>query len=421
MNIVNSFLKRAVFLMIFLSLFSTIAIYFFQQYNFSTSLAEEIKINVDKKIHKYEQKLKLIPIDIIEKDSKFFIKQLGFIQIELYDENKNQFYGFISPEKKFEKKLELINAHDELSRHNFPTSKKMSYNFFEVPPNNYFIQIFYPVYKSNTLLGYIEGILYIEPSVIKKFKSSVIVINTAVILTILLFSILTFPLIYFAYKKLNEHRLALLSSNIMMINTLGNAIALRDSDTDEHNYRVTLYAIKLAQKLALNKKDIQKLIKGAFLHDIGKIGISDNILLKNNKLSEDEFSIMKKHVLIGASLVKESSWLEDSTDIILNHHERFDGSGYPHKIKGLDIPKIARLFTIVDVFDALTSKRPYKEAFSYEDSINIIKNECNTHFDSDLVDTFIQISKELYDSTSSKPKEQLKKELDVLIKHYFFD
>lgn len=297
----------------------------------------------------------------------------------------------------------------------------MSYNFFEVPPNNYFIQIFYPVYKSNTLLGYIEGILYIEPSVIKKFKSSVIVINTAVILTILLFSILTFPLIYFAYKKLNEHRLALLSSNIMMINTLGNAIALRDSDTDEHNYRVTLYAIKLAQKLALNKKDIQKLIKGAFLHDIGKIGISDNILLKNNKLSEDEFSIMKKHVLIGASLVKESSWLEDSTDIILNHHERFDGSGYPHKIKGLDIPKIARLFTIVDVFDALTSKRPYKEAFSYEDSINIIKNECNTHFDSDLVDTFIQISKELYDSTSSKPKEQLKKELDVLIKHYFFD
>ncbi len=421
MNIVNSILKRAIFLMIFFSLFSTIAIYFFQQYNFSTSLAEEIKINVDKKIHKYEQKLKLIPIDIIEKDSKFFIKQLGFIQIELYDENKNQFYGFISPEKKFEKKLELINAHDELSRHNFPTSKKMSYNFFEVPPNNYFIQIFYPVYKSNTLLGYIEGILYIEPSVIKKFKSSVIVINTAVILTILLFSILTFPLIYFAYKKLNEHRLALLSSNIMMINTLGNAIALRDSDTDEHNYRVTLYAIKLAQKLALNKKDIQKLIKGAFLHDIGKIGISDNILLKNNKLSEDEFSIMKKHVLIGASLVKESSWLEDSTDIILNHHERFDGSGYPHKIKGLDIPKIARLFTIVDVFDALTSKRPYKEAFSYEDSINIIKNECNTHFDSDLVDTFIQISKELYDSTSSKPKEQLKKELDVLIKHYFFD
>lgn len=421
MNIVNSFFKRAIFLMIFLSLFSTIAIYFFQQYNFSTSLAEEIKINVDKKVLNYEQKLKLMPIEIIEEDSKSFMKELGFIQIELYDENQNQFYGFISHEKKFEKKLELISTHDALARHNFPTSKKMSYNFFEVPPNNYFIQIFYPVYKSDTLLGYIEGISYVEPSVIKRFKSGVIAINTAVVLTILLFSILIFPLIYFAYKKLNKHRLALLSSNVMMINTLGNAIALRDSDTNKHNYRVTLYAIRLAQKIALNKEDMQKLIKGAFLHDIGKIGISDNILLKNDKLSKDEFNTMKEHVLIGVALVEESSWLEDSTDIILNHHERFDGSGYPHKIKGLNIPKIARLFSIVDVFDALTSKRPYKEAFSYEDSINIIKNERGSHFDSELVDLFIQISKELYDSTSLKPKEQLKKELDELIKQYFFN
>ncbi|MCF6330258.1 MAG: HD domain-containing protein [Sulfurimonas sp.] len=407
--------------MIFLSLISTITIYFFQQYFFTISLANEIKINVDKKVHKYEQKLRLLPQDVIEKDVKSFMKDLDFIQVELYDENENQFYILMSSNKKFENKLELINSHDELSLHNFPTSNKMSYNFFEAPQNNYFIQIFYPIYKSNELLGYIEGILYIDPIVIQRFKRAIVAINITVVLSILLFSLLIFPLIYFAYKKLNNLRSVLLSSNIMMINTLGNTIALRDSDTNEHNYRVTLYAIKLAQKIELDKKDMQKLIKGAFLHDIGKIGISDNILLKKDKLNKDEINTMKKHVLKGVALVKENSWLKDSIDVILNHHEKFDGSGYPCKVKGLNIPKIARIFSIIDVFDALTSKRPYKEAFSYEESITIIKNKRGSHFDPDLVNIFLQISKELYDTTNSRSKKQLKEELDELIEKYFFD
>ena len=421
LNIVNSFFKRAIFSMIFLSLSSTVAIYFFQQYNFSTSLADKIKINVDKRVDKYKQNMRFLPKEIIEGDVKSFIRELGFIRVEIYDENKVEFYSFTSPSKRDEKQLKLISNNDAFTLHNFPTSTKMSYNFFEVQPNEYFLQIFYPVYKANKLLGYIKGISYVEPLVVQRFKRGVIAINTTVVLTILLFSLLIFPLIYFAYKELNNHRLVLLSSNVTMINTLGNAIALRDSDTNEHNYRVTLYAIKLAQETTLDKEDIQKLIKGAFLHDVGKIGISDNILLKNGNLNEEEFNIMSGHVLKGVALVKENSWLKDSTDVILHHHERFDGSGYPNKVKGLNIPKIARLFTIVDVFDALTSRRPYKEPFSYEDSITIIKNGRATHFDPNLVDSFIKISKELYDSTNLKPKEQLKKELDELIKKYFFD
>ncbi len=115
-------------------------------------------------------------------------------------------------------------------------------------------------------------------------------------MAILLFALIIFPLIYIAYKQLSKNRVELLKSNLQILNALGNAVALRDSDTNEHNYRVTIYAVNLAQKLALDKNEIKKLIKGAFLHDVGKIGISDNILLKKNKLSLEEFEIMKGHV-----------------------------------------------------------------------------------------------------------------------------
>jgi len=421
LNIVNSFFKRAVFLMISLSISSAVLIYFFQQHLFYTSLADEIKATLEKKISKYQYNVNLIPKKLIENDAQSFIDKLGFIRIEIYDANQSEIYHFVSKNIKDKQELQQIYLHDAFALHNFPKTNKMTYNFFEIKPGHQFLQVFYPIYKSNELLGYIEGIYHVGSTLIEKFQRDVIAIIITVLLTIVLFSLLIFPLIYFAYKKLNSHRLDLLSSNIIMINTLGNAIAQRDSDTGEHNYRVTLYAIKLAEKISLDKENIQKLIKGAFLHDIGKIGISDNILLKKDKLTQDEYSEMKKHVLIGVELVKDCSWLEDSIDVILNHHEKFDGSGYPYKVKGLNIPKIARIFTIVDVFDALTSKRPYKKAFSYEDSINFIKNGRGTHFDSNLVDIFIQISKELYNSTNSKSKEQLKKELDGLIKKYFFD
>jgi putative nucleotidyltransferase with HDIG domain len=205
----------------------------------------------------------------------------------------------------------------------------------------------------------------------------------------------------------------------MTITTLGNAIALRDSDTNEHNYRVTLYAIKFAQSINLAPKDIKMLIKGAFLHDVGKIGISDNILLKNGTLNEKEFEIMRSHVNKGVELVDKNSWLEDAKEVILHHHKKYDGSGYPNGVKGENIPTVARIFTIVDVFDALTSQRPYKEAFDYDKSISILKDGANKHFDGKLLHHFIKISKELYTDTRLKSKEELKDELASLSRSYF--
>ncbi len=420
-NIVNSFFKRAIFAMVSLSILSSISIYFFQQYNFYSSLAYEIQIHVNERFEKYSENLKFSSKEGLEDDVKAVMRQLGFIIIEMYDDEKKELFSFTAMGQRYEEKLKLIQKHDKIVIHDFPTSTTMSYDFFEVPNNQHFLQIFYPIYKSERLLGYIEGILYIEPLAVNQFKRGIFVSIVMVVSTILIFSLLIFPLIYFAYRKLNQHRLDLLSSNIMTINTLGNAIALRDSDTNEHNYRVTLYAIKLAQELNLECSDMKKLIKGAFLHDVGKIGISDTILLKNGTLDKNEFKIMREHVIKGVELVRGNNWLEDSKDVILFHHEKYDGSGYPNKIEGKNIPKIARIFTIIDVFDALTSKRPYKEPFSYEKSIAILKEGRGGHFDATILDTFIGISNALYLGIHLKPKEQLKNELDVLIKKYFLD
>jgi HD-GYP domain-containing protein (c-di-GMP phosphodiesterase class II) len=410
-NIVNSFYKRAIFALIFISLFSSLFTYYFQQYIFYTSLADEIQLNVDKKLVKYNQNLKLSDIAMLEEDVKSIMKQIGLVVIEIYDNKKEKFFTVTTSSKKFEDKLNLISKHYNLFTHKFPISKKMKYSFVKISDKQHFLQIFYPIYKADKLLGYIEGISYVEPIVINRFKRGIFTTITIVILTIAIFSLLIFPLIYFAYKKLNAHKLELLSSNIMTINTLGNTIALRDSDTNEHNYRVTLYSIKFAQSIDLEPESIKMLIKGAFLHDVGKIGISDNILLKNGSLNKEE----------GVELISKDSWLEDAKDVILYHHEKYDGSGYPNNVQGENIPIIARIFTIVDVFDALTSKRPYKEPYDYEKSINILKEGNNKHFDGELLTLFIKISGELYRYTRLKQKEELKKELDDLIKKYFLE
>lgn len=420
-NIVSSFFKRAIFALIFISIISTIAIINFLQYTFYTSIAQEIKINVDKRFDKRETNKEISRAKVLQEDIRVIMNEVGLIMIAIFDEKKEKFLELTSDEERFADKIEVLDSDGERSEHYLLRSKKINYKYFKILDNYHFMQISYPIYKSNKLLGYIEAVSYIEPALVARFKQNIFITIVTVFLTIVIFSLLIFPLIYFAYKKLNKHRLDLISSNIMTINTLGNAIALRDSDTNEHNYRVTLYGIKFAQSIDLDKKSIKVLIKGAFLHDVGKIGISDNILLKNGKLDEEEFEVMKTHVLKGVELVKDDSWLEDAKEVILNHHEKYDGSGYPNKTKGEEIPLTARIFAIVDVFDALTSKRPYKEPFSYEKSIEILKEGHNKHFDGDLLDSFVKISTKLYKETRLKQKEELKEELESLIKSYFLE
>jgi HD-GYP domain-containing protein (c-di-GMP phosphodiesterase class II) len=391
----------------------------YQNQAFTKTLEKSIKNHINTKIDNYNDTLKNIPSDIIKKDIKELMKKLDFLTVEIYDENRKEIYDFEAKGKRYQEEINLLSNHDSYLIHNFPDDSMMKTHFFELPNEHYFVQIFYPLYKNGTKLGYIEGISYLDTIMVNRFKRGIVATIITVVFTVIILGSLLFPIIYFAYKKLEDNRKELLSSNIMTLNTLGNAIALRDSDTNEHNYRVTIYAIHLAEHLQIEPSLIKPLIKGAFLHDVGKIGISDNILLKNGKLDEKEFEIMKQHVQKGVELISGNSWLEQSKEVIIAHHEKYDGTGYPNKLKGEEIPLIARIFSIVDVFDALTSERPYKEPFSYEKSIKILQEEVGSHFDPTLAEAFFHIAQQLYEEIRLLEEKQLKQKLDQLTHKYF--
>ena len=155
------------------------------------------------------------------------------------------------------------------------------------------------------------------------------------------------------------------------------------------------------------------------LHDVGTIGIPDAILLNPGPLNDEEFSIMKKHVTLGLDIISHSSWLRHASDVVGNHHERFDGSGYPKGLIGAAIPLTARVFAIADVFDALTSVRPYKPAFTLEKSLGMLRESMGTHFEPRLVEAFLRIAPGLYTRFNQVSKHELEKDLEEVLLHYW--
>jgi putative nucleotidyltransferase with HDIG domain len=217
-------------------------------------------------------------------------------------------------------------------------------------------------------------------------------------------------------EKLTED---LSQANIRMLEVLGNAIAKRDSDTHAHNYRVTVYAIRLAERVGIDVEQIKCLVKGSFLHDVGKIAIRDTILLKPGKLTEEEFEVMKTHVVHGADIIRGYEWLDEALDVVTDHHEKYDGSGYMHGLKGDEIPINARIFAISDVFDALTSKRPYKDALPVEKALEIMKAGRGSHFDPSMFDQFLSIAAEIHGLVNSADEKKLNVELGRIMASYF--
>lgn len=171
---------------------------------------------------------------------------------------------------------------------------------------------------------------------------------------------------------------------------LTKASEYKDEDTGTHIIRMSKYCAVVARRLGLNDQVVEAIFQAAPMHDVGKIGIPDRILLKPGKLDEKEWAIMKQHTVIGARILEgsDSNLLRMGETIALNHHERWDGTGYPHGIKGRKIPLAARIVSIADVFDALISKRPYKEAFPIEKSLDIIREMNGVNFDPEVVEAF---------------------------------
>jgi len=176
-----------------------------------------------------------------------------------------------------------------------------------------------------------------------------------------------------------------------MIEGWVRALELRDKETEDHVHRVTNMTLKLAERLGVNQDDLIYIRWGTLLHDIGKIAIPDTILFKQGKLSEEEWIVMRKHPIYARDLIQPYPFLHRAIDIPYYHHEKWDGTGYPEGLKGREIPLAARIFAIVDVWDALRSDRCYRAAWSDEAVIRYLKDNSGIHFDPEILTIFIDM------------------------------
>ncbi len=178
---------------------------------------------------------------------------------------------------------------------------------------------------------------------------------------------------------------------------LTRASEYRDENTGVHIQRMSRFCETVARNLGLNEKTVESILYAAPMHDIGKIGIPDRILLKQGRLDSQEWEVMKQHTVIGQKILEGSSgeFLKLGEVIALTHHEKWDGTGYPKGLKGKKIPLLGRIVAVADVFDALTSKRPYKEAWSVEYAFETIEKGKGTHFDPEVVDVFLRSEREI--------------------------
>jgi len=170
------------------------------------------------------------------------------------------------------------------------------------------------------------------------------------------------------------------------------ALDLRDKETEGHSQRVTDMAIKIARKMGVSDAELVHVRRGALLHDIGKMGIPDNILLKPGPLNEEEWGIMRKHPVYAFELLSTIAFLRPALDIPYYHHEKWDGTGYPRGLKGEQIPLSARIFALVDVYDALNSDRPYRPAWPKEKIREHLLEQVGKHFDPKVMEEFFKIN-----------------------------
>ncbi len=180
-------------------------------------------------------------------------------------------------------------------------------------------------------------------------------------------------------------------NTIEAVYALAHTVGAKNEYTEEHSEDMVKYCTEVARELKLPEEDIEDIKHGAMLHDIGKLGISEKILLKRGKLTKKEYDVIKKHPQIGADIIRPVHFLKNVVPIILHHHERYDGYGYGSKLKGDEIPVGARIVAVVDVYQALVSNRPYRKAYSNKSALKIIKEESGTHFDPKIVKAFLDI------------------------------
>src|SRR5580704_18921556 len=180
------------------------------------------------------------------------------------------------------------------------------------------------------------------------------------------------------------------------LEALGDALDLKDAETEGHSKRVTAFTIAIARAMELPQDRVRVIARGAFLHDIGKMAIPDAILRKPGRLSPEEQAIMREHALLGYQMLRKIPFLQEASDIVYSHQERYDGSGYPRGLKGEQIPLGARIFAVADTFDAMTSDRPYRAAQSISSGRREIERNAGKQFDPEVVKVFLSIPEHIW-------------------------
>jgi putative nucleotidyltransferase with HDIG domain len=201
-----------------------------------------------------------------------------------------------------------------------------------------------------------------------------------------------YPILHKGEHYLFETAAIISRANIELLSLLGKLTELRGGDTAGHTLRVTVYTMLFAEGLQLPREVLLRAVKGALLHDVGKLVLPDCVIRKPGALTHEERAEMEQHVLRGLEIVDQSELLNAAVNVVQFHHERYDGGGYPHGVHGQKIPLEARLFALVDVFDALTASRTYKPALSIAEALDIMAQERGLHFDPDLLDRFVELA-----------------------------
>jgi len=248
-------------------------------------------------------------------------------------------------------------------------------------------------------------------------EPSTTVFRVAALATLL--SLLTAAALYPVLRIRNRWLLSAASTishdNLDLLTVLGKLTELRDGETAGHNLRVTTCTLMFAEAIHFSRDEIVRAVKGALLHDIGKLAIPDRILHKPGPLTPDERIEMNKHVRYGLDIVSQSHMLREAMPVVAAHHEHYDGSGYPFGLKAETIPREARLFALVDVFDALTSSRIYKPAFGMEEALATMAGSRGTQFDPYLFDRFKKLAPDLVRRLPTEETDQILLLMDLLL------
>jgi HD-GYP domain-containing protein (c-di-GMP phosphodiesterase class II) len=289
-----------------------------------------------------------------------------------------------------------------------------------LPGRRPLVQVFIPVRnESQQLVAYFEGARLVPDWQQERMQSDAQRVGLLAAFAAALCALGLYPLALHLNRDQLRRQRELLESHIALMEALGRAIARRDSDNGIHNYRVAWISATLAEAVGLHGTRMQELIVGSFLHDVGKIGIPEAILLKPGALTAEETRIMRTHVGMGEDIVSGAGWLAGGQAVVAHHHERWDGTGYPRGLAGTDIPLVARIFAIADVFDALCSRRPYKEPVALEEAREAVRAEAGRQFDPHLVRVFDSLAHELYRTLTNSDEEQLQTLLTRMVRKHF--